>query len=84
MGWRGRRIEGGPVGLPQHEGLILEGRREGRRGEEGRGGERHHCGRGGREGGRRGEEGRGRERHHCGRGGREGGKDIIVISCHCY
>ena len=30
MGWRGRRIEGSPVGLPQHEGLVLEeGREEG-------------------------------------------------------
>ena len=28
MGWRGRGIEGGPVGLPQHEGLVLEGGRE--------------------------------------------------------
>ena len=29
MGWRERGIEGGPVGLPQHEGLVLEGGREG-------------------------------------------------------
>ena len=33
MGWRGRGIEGGPVGLPQHEGLVLEGGRERGRGE---------------------------------------------------
>ena len=50
MGWRGSRIEGGPVGLPQHEGLILEGGGEGEEGRGGDSGERHHHGRGGREG----------------------------------
>ena len=56
IGWRGRGIEGGPVGLPQHEGLVLEGGRGGGRkevrGERERGEKR----RGGREGGRK--------RHH--------------------
>ena len=51
MGWRGRRIEGGPVGLPQHEGLVLEG--GGERGRKGGRGETSSWER--REGGREGE-----------------------------